>query len=354
MRIIIYFLLFFLLGSNIFSSCQEEANPASTPTETFKGEIKVLALNTWHNGSQIHNGLLAVSRVILESEADIVLLSELPDSNNDFIQKLQADLSIKGLEFSVYHPGGSTGILSRFDISSVSATRSDYLIKCIVDIDAKTRLSLYAAHLDYTKYACYLPRGYSGTNWEKLSAPILDVDYILERNLMSQRDEAIAVFLKSAQNDLNMGNMVILGGDFNEPSHLDWTEAMGGYFDHQNLVIEWQNSRSLAQAGFKDSYRDMYPDPVIYPGITWPALNDQVALEKLVWTPEADDRERIDFIYYYPDERWRLKDVEIVGPIGSLAYGKPVLNNPGSDPIITPSGSWPSDHKAVKAILEIN
>ena len=31
---------------------------------------------------------------------------------------------------------------------------------------------VYSAHLDYTHYACYLPRGYSGVTWKNLHAPV--------------------------------------------------------------------------------------------------------------------------------------------------------------------------------------
>ncbi len=41
-------------------------------------------------------------------------------------------------------------------------------------------------------------------------------------------------------------------------------------------------------------------------GFTFPAGNklaEEAKLEKLAWAPEADERDRIDFIYYYPLSR---------------------------------------------------
>ncbi len=51
--------------------------------------------------------------------------------------------------------------------------------------------------------------------------------------------------------------------------------------------------------GFIDAYRETYPNVVDYPGLTWPADNKDVDAT-LVWAGDADERDRIDFVYYYP------------------------------------------------------
>jgi hypothetical protein len=214
-------------------------------------------------------------------------------------------------------------------------------------------VAVYAAHLDYTHYACYLPRGYDGVTWKKLPAPVLDIDKILQQNKESERDEAIDIFVNDALKETKKGNMVLLAGDFNEPSHLDWAEESKYLFDHNGTVIPWHNSITLRQNGFLDAYREKYPNPVTHPGITWPANNENVALSKLVWTPDADDRERIDFIYYPEDKRIILKNIVIVGPEGSIVKGKRAASNLRKDQFLTPKGIWPSDHKGILAIFNI-
>ena len=57
------------------------------------------------------------------------------------------------------------------------------------------------------------------------------------------------------------------------------------------------------------------------PGFTFPANNPDAALKSCVGLP-ADDRERIDYIYYLPDGHLRLKSVKVVGPEGFILYGK--------------------------------
>src|SRR3989304_3257154 len=59
-------------------------------------------------------------------------------------------------------------------------------------------------------------------------------------------------------------------GDFNPPSHLDWTvEVAAVRPDVVIYPVEWPVSKVLADAGLRDSYREAYPDPVAKPGFTW-------------------------------------------------------------------------------------
>ena len=69
----------------------------------------------------------------------------------------------------------------------------------------------------------------------------------------------------------------------------------------------------MEKAGFKDSYRESYPDPIEYPGFTFPANNMTVNVKKLVWAPEADERDRIDYIYFYPSKELNIENTFICG-----------------------------------------
>ncbi|MGY0038407.1 endonuclease/exonuclease/phosphatase family protein [Pedobacter sp. NJ-S-72] len=176
---------------------------------------------------------------------------------------------------------------------------------------------------------------------------------VLEQNLASERDEAINAFIADADTEQKKGNIVILGGDFNEPSHLDWTEETKNLFDHNGTVVPWQNSLALKNKGYKDAYRVKYPDPVKYPGFTWAAFNQDAALSSLVWAPDADERDRIDFIYYNQDKRISLDDIIVVGPSGSIVRGKGFEDAQQYDPFLKPNGIWPTDHKGILANFKI-
>lgn len=108
-----------------------------------------------------------------------------------------------------------SGILSRHVIgrhSAVFPLRNDRgsIYKVVTSIAGK-RVALYTAHLDYTHYACYYPRGYNG-NFQKLDGPVTDTDIIRQNNLESLRDEAIASFLVDAQAEKQENSLIFLGG----------------------------------------------------------------------------------------------------------------------------------------------
>ncbi len=81
-----------------------------------------------------------------------------------------------------------------------------------------------------------------------------------------ERDEAIVAIIEDAAYERDRVNIVILGGDFNELSHLDWIEETKYLYDHNRVIVPWNCSVSLTKFGFKDAYREMFPDPVIHPG----------------------------------------------------------------------------------------
>ena len=76
---------------------------------------------------------------------------------------------------------------------------------------------VYSAHLDYTHYACYLPRGYSGVTWKKLDAPVLDAVAIAKANNESMRDEAICHVIEDARKE--KGNIILIGSPCSGKSH---------------------------------------------------------------------------------------------------------------------------------------
>lgn len=66
---------------------------------------------------------------------------------------------------------------------------------------------------------------------------------------------------------------VILGGDFNTLSHLDWTARFAGAAGHGGLVLDWPVMRMFEEAGFTDAYRAAHPDAGRFPGRTWSPVN---------------------------------------------------------------------------------
>lgn len=107
---------------------------------------------------------------------------------------------------------------------------------------------------------------------------------------------------------------IILGGDFNSCSHLDWTER-ATHLHASYGSVAFPTSRFLLERGYKDSFREMYPDEVARPEGTFAGIYGQL------------DFSRIDFIYYK-------------GGIRAVS-SKIVQTAPEIDDI------WASDHSAV-------
>lgn len=319
------------------------------------GELRILQLNIWGDATVVPGAFDALADEIARLDAHVVALCEVNNHDGVTSERLVEALEQRG---QTWHgaSGRCTGeqgtdvcVLSKYPIEEVvtglSTVPGGVDMKVRIDVGGRDVL-LYPAHLDYTHYACYLPRGYDGVTWRKLSAPNGDAEAIQRMNRASTRDEAIAAFLEAVSRE--RADLILLAGDFNEPSHLDWTDATRGMWGHNGCVVLWDCSVRLHEAGFRDIYRVLHPDPATHPGFTYPSDNPAKAAKQLTWAPDADERERIDFIYYLPGGAFVPKRVEVVGPSSSIVRSER-LRETGGDTFVEPLGVWPTDHKGVLA-----
>ncbi len=114
-------------------------------------------------------------------------------------------------------------------------------------------------------------------------------------------------------------------GDFNEPSHHDWTEAAvkAGL---QPLVVPYPTELAIEDKGFIDTFRTVYPDPAAKPGLTWTPTTSP--------DDKTDHHDRIDYALM----KAAKGEVLAAGIVGEKA--------PEADIVSTP---WPSDHRATYA-----
>lgn len=321
-------------------------------------ELRLLTFNVWHEGTEVENGLRKISSVIFDVDPDIVCFVEVRNYNNeDWTKKIIEALSLKGETYYRGYRGGDVSLISKFPIkdSELIYKGEGSVVSFDVNVNGK-EIKVACAHLDYTHYACYLPRGYNGgtPNWKMIDdgtgnpKPIIDTKKISKYNLASERDEQITAFLKSVKTEIRP---VILMGDFNEPSHLDWTENTKNMFDHNGAVINWESTLALENAGFTDAYREYFPDEVKNPGITWPSFTH--GKKSTSWTPKSDERDRIDFVFY-KGEGIRTTYASLVGSVESYAFDKLNKSFTKNENFMSYSFQWPSDHKAVFVMLELN
>lgn len=317
-------------------------------------DFTILQWNIWQEGTIVEGGYEAIVNEIVRLKPDFVTLSEVRNyDQTSFAGRITHALRERG---EIYYSFKSydTGLLSRYPI-----TDSLTVFPCIDDHGSIYRLlceargvkfAVYTAHLDYLNDTYYEVRGYSGNNWKPM--PILtDPVEIIRRNNLSQRDEAIRAFLHQAQIDEAAGYRIILGGDFNEPSIYDWVEETRELYDHHGVVVPWPVTTLLDKAGYTDAYRTFHKNPLTHPGFTYPADNPLVDVKKLSWAPNADERDRIDYIFF-KGKGMTVRDARVFGPEGCIVRHRREPNV-GKDKYITPARVWPTDHKGVWIKLRI-
>ena len=323
---------------------------------TSKQNLKFLQLNVWQEGTMVKRGYEALVDELVRVDADFVMLSEVRNYRNTrFCDRITASLKEKGKTYYSFYSYDS-GLLSKYpliDSAVVFPEKNDHgsIYKLVADVRGR-EVAVYTAHLDYLNCAYYDVRGYDGNTWAKMEVPLTDVDSILRKNTASLRDDAIRLFIGDAAKERARGRLVFIGGDFNEPSHQDWTDETKNTAGHQGLVIPWTVTTLLTESGFQDAFRTYYPDPVQNPGYTYPADCKDVDIKRLLWAADADERERVDYIFYAPAEGLSLEKVSLYGPEGCIVQG---VRTPdaSADVFVTPLGIWPTDHKGVIAEFSV-
>lgn len=317
-------------------------------------EFTVLQWNVWQEGTMVPGGYDAIVDEIVRLQPDFVTFSEVRNYHNTrFNERMVASLKERGLDYYSFYTY-DTGLLSKHPITdslTVFPENGDHgsIYKLVSAVDGH-KVAVYTAHLDYLDCAYYNVRGYDGSTWKEIPVPA-SVDEVMKVNVASQRDDAIRLFIAEAEKDLANGYTVIIGGDFNEPSHRDWIEANKDLYDHHGMVIPWTVTTLLKEAGYIDTYRQIYPNPLTHPGFTYPADNPLKEPGKLTWAPKADERDRIDFIFYQ-GKGIKAKKAIIFGPKGSIVRNQRVQET-SKDKFLTPQGVWPTDHKGLLVTFKV-
>jgi exodeoxyribonuclease-3 len=267
--------------------------------------LKVLTINIMFDSEE---GVDKIAKVIEATQPDLVGLQE----SNASTAQLAERFGMHSLQ-----QDKRTALLSRFPIEKVT----DHKYGIQVTLDNGAKVGYCNAHLTSFPYQphqlLHLPTG---------GGPYLNTEAQAIASAERTRGKEVRNMIADA-NSLNLP--VIATGDFNEPSHKDWTEAAHAAGRHP-IKCEWPGSRQWEAAGFSDSYREKYPDEMAHPGNTW--------------TPNAaqDDpkehHDRIDYVQHR-GEGLKLKDIQIVGEKPEFA-----------DIVVDP---WPTDHRALLATFEV-
>ncbi|MDN3022440.1 HAD-IA family hydrolase [Streptomyces sp. S.PB5] len=270
-------------GRTVLASL-EDVTP-STLRALLPYRLRVMTWNLWCGGTKVDDHRAKQLKVIAETGVDVVGLQE---TYGTAAQELA-----EALGWHHHRAGENLGVISRHPITE---TFGDPDVGFYGAAGARIRVAegaevdVWTVHLDYAEYGPYV---------------------------RSAEHEGVRLSqMRDALGRLGDSGPVVLVGDFNTPSHLDWPD------------IEWPVTKAAEDAGLADSYRQAHPDPVRAPGHTWSPIH--AGREDGGDGPEPQDR--IDFVLH---RGLRVLD--------SRTH---VSGTPRTWPDVE-DNDWPSDHAAV-------
>jgi endonuclease/exonuclease/phosphatase (EEP) superfamily protein YafD len=207
-----------------------------------------------------------------------------------------------------FHMASADGcpIYSRYPI--VSSRSVGYSRVATIELSPGQRVHFFNCHLTAYPYGPYdLKNG-------KSEAFIIEQEHKTRTADLRQLLDAVKPLIGGPE-------PCFLVGDFNAPSHLDYTN------------FPWPTSTACIGSGLGDSYRELHPDNRKFPG--------RFAYDEpgITWTPKTAEEpegvfDRIDFVYYSKGDG--------VKPTRSVELDRRNCVNP-----------WPSDHRAVLTTFAI-
>ena len=296
----------------VCASSVASANPDQSQAE--KPSLRVMTYNVLYGGTRRGQPLSQTAKVIQVSGADIVGLQEIGGN----AEKLATLLGWK------YLSHGSGAIMTRFEIVESYDGRTNPRLGSggvRVRLDSGQEVCVFNVHLNPYPYQPYQLLG--------IGKDVIRTEAEAIAAASKTRGHQIEELLKKIGHLPNKDLPVFVTGDFNEPSHLDWTAAAAKSGRHP-VKVAYPSSSALAKKGFLDAWRAFRPDEMKHPGYTWTPLS----------TPDnpKDHHDRIDFVYFR-GKHIEVKNMSIVGE-----------NKKNADIVVSP---YPSDHRAMVATFNL-
>lgn len=260
--------------------------------------LRVMTWNLWLGGAMVDDHRAKQVRAILESGADVVGLQE---TGGTAARELA-----EALGWHHHRAGENLGVISRHPVTARFGDPDVGFYGAAgvrIEIAPGREVDVWTVHLDCAPYGPY-ESAFDGL------AP--DVLIAHEEGRLARMRDTLDRIAESA----DAAVPVVLVGDFNCPSHLDWPD------------VEWPVTKAAQEAGLWDSYRQAHPDPVAAPGHTWSPVHP--LHEDGSGRPEPQDR--IDFVLH--------RGLTVLDS-RTLVTGAP---RPWPD---VAGNDWPSDHAAV-------
>lgn len=277
--------------------------PIVAKGEPLVKRFRMYTMNIWVDGAYINDYYRKRVSILASLNADIVAIQETR-------QKAGQEIA-QAMGWNVHYTG-DTAVLSRYPLTALNGTDSSTEAKVLFDGEDSSVI-VWSAHLGYDPYGPY-----------DFCKDHMTQGQVFAREAESGRTPQVTAISDVIKDQLQSNGdkvPVILAGDFNAPSHLDWTDAARDL--HCGVgYTPWPTSIKPIEAGLKDSFRELHPDPVADPANTWSPVNPA----------PAEPQDRIDFIYY--------------GGGAQVTASMPfIVGKPKNNPDVA-DNEWPSDHMA--------
>jgi endonuclease/exonuclease/phosphatase family metal-dependent hydrolase len=288
------------------SSAASPVDPATTPGRRVAPvELRLMEFNIEYGGTLVR--FESVVDAIRAADADVVAIEESWGN----VPRLADALG--------YHYDVRLQVVSRYPLIDPPGAAGRYLF---VQLAPGEVVAIGNVHLPSGPYSPNLIR--RGASRHR----ILEIERRVRLPAVRPSVEALAGLVDA-------GIPAFLMGDFNAPSHRDWTAATVGLRPHLRYPVHWPVSAYVERTGFSDTFRDAKPDPVADEGITWPSGRPPVD----GWNPGPNaPRDRIDFVY----------------AAGAVQTLESALVGEGDGPgVEIPVDPWPSDHRAIVSTVSV-
>jgi len=291
--------------------------------------LTVMTFNVWGGGANEGKSVEETAAVIRAAGADIVGIQETrpesadcteescPPEGESVAAKLAAALGFHYYDQAKANDAlWANAILSRYPIGA--ATPNDLGVAIDVGGRRVFAFNIHPTDYPYQPYQLFrIPYG---------PAPFLETGAAARQAAEAARGAAVRLLLEDLE-AAEGADAAFVFGDFNEPSHRDWTERTVAAGRHP-VAVDFPTARAIEAQGFVDAYRATHPDEVAAPGYTWEAIERPADV--------VVHHDRIDYVLVR-GPRLKVEQARIFGE-----------KAPAADVVVTP---WPSDHRAVAATV---
>lgn len=236
--------------------------------------FKVMAWNILHGANDIKNGPENAINIIKEIDPDVILMVETYGSGPTIAQSLGYNFHLIATKGTALDDESvNLSIFSKYPFGErVDTPYPFYLGGIEILIHGKTIRF-------FSNWFHYLPWNDQPEKMGKSVEELLTWERTGKKYEMIQNVLPYLMKYSEVADSIPM----VFGGDMNAPSHKDWDESTKEM--HDGLVVPWYTTKVLEDLGLIDSYREIHPDPLTSPGITW-------------HTKGKNDAHRIDYIFY--------------------------------------------------------